>query len=241
MIAATDPASVPRNRVADQGRSFALRSGRVSPAAASTAAAAAVHLVAGSITSQLAESLAQDIQAARAALVVRPSGGIDPGSWMPSRPNIGTAQPPVETSAGHLQHQAQPLDAEGATMILDELEATHQLVSPAKYFAALRRISRSSSRSFTRARNCRFSRSNTLACPAPGRAACSASRTQTRNVSWLTPKSLATDAYVPPAVARYNATASARNSGEYSTSPTGTPVLWIDLHDPTIRVSTIKG
>lgn len=55
-------------------------------------------------------------------------------------------------------------------MIVDELEAAaHQLVSAAKYLAALRRISRPSSSSFTRARSCRFSFSIAVASTAPGR------------------------------------------------------------------------
>jgi len=58
-------------------------------------------------------------------------------------------------------------------MIVNELETAHQLVSPAKYFVALRRISRASSSSFTCARSRRFSFSIAVASPAPGRAASS--------------------------------------------------------------------
>jgi hypothetical protein len=43
----------------------------------------------------------------------------------PHGPRIHAGQPPVETRTGDLQHPAQSLDAEGATVILDELEAAH--------------------------------------------------------------------------------------------------------------------
>jgi hypothetical protein len=46
--------------------------------------------------------------------------------------------------------------------------------------------------------------------------------------------------YVRPGLAWYSATASARNSGEYFDVPNGNSCL-MDLHDPMIRVSTIKG
>ncbi len=72
----------------------------------------------------------------------------------PVGPRLRAGQVSVEAGTRDLQHPAQPLDAEGATVIVDELEAAaHQLVSAAKYFAALRRISRSSSSSFTHARS----------------------------------------------------------------------------------------
>jgi hypothetical protein len=51
---------------------------------------------------------------------------------------------------------------------------------------------------------------------------------------------LATEAYVRPGLERYNATASARNSDEYFDVPNGNSCP-SDLHDPMIRVSTIKG
>ncbi len=54
------------------------------------------------------------------------------------------------------------------------------------------------------------------------------------------PGSLATEAYVRPGLARYSATASARDSGEYFDVLNGNPCP-VDLHDPMIRVSTIKG
>lgn len=56
-----------------------------------------------------------------------------------------TAGPPlVEAGAGHLQHGAQPLHAPGVVVVLDELEAVgHQVISCAKNFVALRRMSRS--------------------------------------------------------------------------------------------------
>ena len=50
---------------------------------------------------------------------------------------------------------AQPLHAVACLVVGDELEAVHQRVSPAKYRAALRRMSRSSSSSRTRRRSSR--------------------------------------------------------------------------------------
>jgi hypothetical protein len=46
--------------------------------------------------------------------------GIDPRSRQAGR---GGLQPPVKTGPGDLQHPAQPLDAERAAMIVNELEA----------------------------------------------------------------------------------------------------------------------
>jgi hypothetical protein len=45
---------------------------------------------------------------------------------------------------------------------------------------------------------------------------------------------------VRPGLARYSATASARNSAVYFDVPNGNSCP-MDLHDPMIRVSTIKG
>ncbi len=55
----------------------------------------------------------------------------------------GGALPRVERRTGHLDALAQPLHLEGVSVVGDELEAAHQFVSPAKYFAADLRISRS--------------------------------------------------------------------------------------------------
>src|SRR5699024_3818688 len=55
---------------------------------------------------------------------------------------------------------AQPLDAVGAPVVGDELEAVHQFVSPAKYLAAARRMSRSSSSLVCSARSNLFSASS---------------------------------------------------------------------------------
>jgi len=52
-------------------------------------------------------------------------------------------QPGVERRARHLHDLAQPLHLEGVPVVSDELEAVHQRVSPAKYLAAWRRMSRS--------------------------------------------------------------------------------------------------
>ena len=51
--------------------------------------------------------------------------------------------PRVKRRAGDLDGLAQPLHLEGVSVVGDELEAAHQFVSPAKYFAADLRISRS--------------------------------------------------------------------------------------------------
>lgn len=52
-------------------------------------------------------------------------------------------EPLVEAGAGDLQYFAQPLDAEGAAVVLNELEAAYQVISEAKNFVAFRKISRS--------------------------------------------------------------------------------------------------
>lgn len=49
---------------------------------------------------------------------------------------------------------AQPLDAEQLAVVVNELETTHQFVSPAKDPTARRRMSRSASNPRTRALNC---------------------------------------------------------------------------------------
>ena len=48
----------------------------------------------------------------------------------------GGVQPGVERRAGDLDDLTQPLHAVGVLVILNKLEAVHQFVSPAKYFAA---------------------------------------------------------------------------------------------------------
>ena len=68
--------------------------------------------------------------------------------------------PGIERGAGQLQHLAQPLHLVGGLVVGDELEAVHQLVSPAKYLAALRRMSRSVSTLALSARNRAFSASS---------------------------------------------------------------------------------
>jgi hypothetical protein len=84
-----------------------------------------------------------------------------------------TGQPGVERGPGNLDEFAQPLHLEGVPVVGDELETAHQFVSPAKYFAAWRRMSRSvSSLAFsvsnaaTCARNCASSASADPARPA---------------------------------------------------------------------------
>ena len=58
-------------------------------------------------------------------------------------PGRGAGLPGVERGALDLDELAQPLHLEGVLVVGDELEAAHQFVSPAKYLAAWRRISRS--------------------------------------------------------------------------------------------------
>src|SRR5690606_13386335 len=110
----------------------------------------------------------------------------------------GRPTPVIEAGAGDAHDGAPPLHAVTALMVGDELEAVHQRVSLAKYFAAFRRISRSSSSSRTFFRRAAFSASNgvggsagTSARRPRGRLA-PAARTQFRRVSGLIPKSAAT-------------------------------------------------
>jgi len=84
-----------------------------------------------------------------------------PGARRPQHgPPLGRGGPPaVVTGPGDADDLAQPLDAMVALVVVDQLEAVHQRVSPAKYLAALRRMSRSSSSSRTRLRSVAFSSS----------------------------------------------------------------------------------
>ena len=59
------------------------------------------------------------------------------------RPGRAPRQPGVERGTRDLDELAQPLHLEGVPVVGDELEAAHQFVSPAKYLAAGRRMSRS--------------------------------------------------------------------------------------------------
>ncbi len=64
-----------------------------------------------------------------------------------SRPHGRGAAPLAEARAGKAENGAEPLHAVTALVICNELAAVHQRVSAAKYRAALRRMSRSSSSS----------------------------------------------------------------------------------------------
>ena len=112
----------------------------------------------------------------------------------------------------------------GTTQVSTETSSScitgpHQRVSPAKYFAAFRRISRSSSSSRTFFRKAAFFASS----GAGGWAASGVRRprgrlapaalTQFRKVSGLIPRSAATDLIVASGRDSYSATASALNSG----------------------------
>ena len=101
-------------------------------------------------------------------LVVHPVLGRDAvvssGLLRPSWRGIG---PRIVRQSGDLDALAQPLHLEGVSVVGDELEAAHQIVFPAKYFVADRRISRSvvslslsASNSLTRA----WSRASLTAC-----------------------------------------------------------------------------
>lgn len=128
-------------------------------------------------------------------------------------------------------------------MVGDELEAGHQRVSPAKYRAALRRMSRSSSNSRTRRRNAAFSCSTVPAgCDLPaavGRPASprrwSPARAQLRNVSRLTPESSAICAIVASGLDRYNATASVLNSAALVHHNVPGLLISQDLQDPRFK------
>ena len=78
----------------------------------------------------------------------------------PGTPRRPGCQSVVVAGAGDAEDGAQPLHAVAALMVGDELEAVHQRVSQATYFAAFRRISRSSSRSRTCLRKAAFSASS---------------------------------------------------------------------------------
>src|SRR4051794_3897090 len=95
---------------------------------------------------------------------------------LPGGPVRGRPAPVVEAGAGDAEDAAQPLHAETTLVVGDELEAVHQRVSPAKYFAAFRRISRSSSNSRTFLRRAAFSASSGVA----GSVETSARRPRTR-------------------------------------------------------------
>ncbi|MEU0649665.1 hypothetical protein [Streptomyces umbrinus] len=84
---------------------------------------------------------------------------------LPGGPVCGRPTPVVEAGAGDVEEGAQPLHAVAAVVVGNELEAVHQRVSPAKYFAALRRISRSSSSSRIFLRRAAFSASNGVGGP----------------------------------------------------------------------------
>src|SRR4051794_4556640 len=90
----------------------------------------------------------------------------------PQGPRGRGGQPRVERRARHVDDLAQPLHLEGVPVISDELEAVHQRVSPAKYLAAWRRMSRSvASRVFSDSSTCTRARSTaSSACGEPGRA-----------------------------------------------------------------------
>src|SRR5690606_33803300 len=72
----------------------------------------------------------------------------------------GGLEPGVVGRTPNLDELAQSLHLEGGGVVGDELEATHQRVSPAKYFAARCRISRSVVSLVVSARSAAFSASS---------------------------------------------------------------------------------
>src|SRR5690606_19853903 len=139
-----------------------------------------------------------------------------------------------------LDELAQPLHLIGVGVVGDELEAGHQFVSPAKYLAALRRISRSVVSLVASARRAAFSASRRASfcstvsdsLPVPGLGLWGRAGVCTRVPStWVlvpvpywsiqpvkvprtTPRSAAIPRIVAPGVDSYNSTAWRRNSSE---------------------------
>ncbi|MFD7079983.1 hypothetical protein [Streptomyces sp. NPDC059918] len=106
-----------------------------------------------------------------------------------------------------------------ALMVGDELEAVHQRVSPAKYFAAFRRISRSSASSRIFWRRAPFSASIGVAGSAEAWERCPRGRLmpaaliELRKVFGVLPRSAAICRIVAQGRDWYSATASALNCG----------------------------
>lgn len=136
---------------------------------------------------------------------------------LPGGPAPGGPAPVVETRAAHAEDAAQPLHTVAALEVGDTLEAVHQRVSPAKHFAALRRISGSSSSSRTFFRRAAFSASSGAGAFAgccvrhPRGRLAPAALTLFRRDSGLIPRSAATDLIVASGRDSYSATASALN------------------------------
>src|SRR3954451_23797304 len=143
---------------------------------------------------------------------------------------LGAGLPGVERGPRDLHGRAQPLHLEGVSVVGDELEAAHQRVSPAKYLAAARRMSRSlfsfrsaASSSATRARR-RASSCSGGSAPGGGPVRppqvreCNgtpAAFGHADDVVSMIPRSAAMPTTVAPGVVRYSSTASRRNSSEY--------------------------
>src|SRR5439155_8528847 len=128
---------------------------------------------------------------------------------------------------GDLHTLTQPLHLESVPVVGDELEAGHQFVSPAKYLAADRKMSRSVDSRELSARNSRFSaRNRASSCSevsTPGAGAVAAPRLpcliatpaalhHAVSVASPIPSSAAIWVIVAPSVSRYSPTASRLNS-----------------------------
>src|SRR6185503_2335699 len=142
-------------------------------------------------------------------------------------PGVDGGQPGIERRTRDLNDRAEPLHLEGVPVVGDELEAAHQFVSPAKYLAAARRMSRSvfsftdsASSSRTRARNRLASCSGVSSGPGGAavwprlRIATPTPLSQADREPCAIPRSAAIWATVAPSVTRYSSTASLRNSSE---------------------------
>ena len=127
------------------------------------------------------------------------------------RAGLGAREPAVEQGAPDLDALAEPLHLEGVLVVGNELEAAHQVVSPAKYCAAARKISRlvasvrsaaSSSTTWARNRTSSSPSSTCTAAPCRPRTATPAALIQTDNVASVIPRSPAILAVVAPSVTR---------------------------------------
>src|ERR1700741_1045364 len=142
-------------------------------------------------------------------------------------PALCSGTPGVERRTRDLHNGAQPLHLEGVSVAGAELEAAHQFVSPAKYLAADRKMSRSVASLVCSARSALFStRNRASSCSGvstpglaaapdagpPCRTATPAALPHADSVASLTPSSAAIPVIVAPSVSRYSATASRLNS-----------------------------
>jgi len=139
---------------------------------------------------------------------------------------VGGAYPHVVRRTSDIDDLAQPLHRVGVGVVGDEVKAVHQFVSPAKYLAADRRMSRSVSSFVFSARRCATSArsraaSRSTVSPGSGLGALLLPGLRIEVPAFLShvvrepcaiPRSAAIPATVAPSVSRYSWTASQRNS-----------------------------